>query len=39
MIILIIPTIFYGIYPNGIINMIWQTTRMMYIFACGAPFL
>nr|YP_008474844.1 NADH dehydrogenase subunit 4 [Candida saraburiensis]AGS44052.1 NADH dehydrogenase subunit 4 [Candida saraburiensis] len=32
MIVLIIPTIYYGIYPNGIINMVWQGVRLMYIF-------
>nr|YP_004733529.1 NADH dehydrogenase subunit 4 [Candida frijolesensis]ADK72542.1 NADH dehydrogenase subunit 4 [Candida frijolesensis] len=32
MISLIIPTIWYGLFPNGIINMIWQSTRLLYIF-------
>ncbi|YP_008475025.1 NADH dehydrogenase subunit 4 (mitochondrion) [Candida oxycetoniae] len=29
---LIIPTIWYGIYPNGIINMIWSIPKLLYIF-------
>nr|YP_008474851.1 NADH dehydrogenase subunit 4 [Candida buenavistaensis]AGS44063.1 NADH dehydrogenase subunit 4 [Candida buenavistaensis] len=32
MIALIIPTIWYGIYPNGIINMVWQSPRLLYLF-------
>ncbi len=32
MIALIIPTLWYGLYPNGIINMIWQGSKLLYIF-------
>ena len=29
---LIIPTIWYGLYPNGIANMIWSIPKLLYIF-------
>lgn len=29
---LLIPTIWYGIYPNGIINIIWDIPKLLYIF-------
>nr|YP_008474995.1 NADH dehydrogenase subunit 4 [Candida tropicalis]AGS44273.1 NADH dehydrogenase subunit 4 [Candida tropicalis] len=32
MLSLIIPTIFYGVFPNGILNMTWQSTRLLYLF-------
>nr|YP_003434277.1 NADH dehydrogenase subunit 4 [Candida sojae]ABO27143.1 NADH dehydrogenase subunit 4 [Candida sojae] len=32
MLALIIPTIFYGIFPNGILNMTWQSSRLLYLF-------
>nr|YP_008475248.1 NADH dehydrogenase subunit 4 [Candida blackwelliae]AGS44557.1 NADH dehydrogenase subunit 4 [Candida blackwelliae] len=32
MILLIIPTIWYGLYPNGITNMIWNVSNLLYIF-------
>lgn len=32
MLALIIPTIFYGLFPNGILNMTWQSSRLLYLF-------
>nr|YP_003434127.1 NADH dehydrogenase subunit 4 [Candida maltosa]ABX10009.1 NADH dehydrogenase subunit 4 [Candida maltosa] len=32
MIALLIPTIWYGFFPNGIINMITQASNLLYIF-------
>nr|YP_008474916.1 NADH dehydrogenase subunit 4 [Candida tetrigidarum]AGS44160.1 NADH dehydrogenase subunit 4 [Candida tetrigidarum] len=32
MLALIIPTLWYGLFPNGIFNMTWQSTRLLYLF-------
>ncbi|YP_008474909.1 NADH dehydrogenase subunit 4 (mitochondrion) [Candida pseudojiufengensis] len=29
---LIIPTIFYGLFPNGIINIIWDINKLLYSY-------
>ncbi|CAK9442419.1 unnamed protein product (mitochondrion) [Lodderomyces beijingensis] len=34
---LIIPTIWYGLYPNGIINMLWSVPKLIYIFIIRIP--
>nr|YP_008578698.1 NADH dehydrogenase subunit 4 [Candida bohioensis]AGW07349.1 NADH dehydrogenase subunit 4 [Candida bohioensis] len=29
---LMMPTMYYGMYPNGMMNMLWQVPRLMYMF-------
>nr|YP_008475308.1 NADH dehydrogenase subunit 4 [Candida chauliodis]AGS44616.1 NADH dehydrogenase subunit 4 [Candida chauliodis] len=32
LVVLMVPTIWYGVYPNGLMNMIWDTSRLIYLF-------
>nr|YP_008475280.1 NADH dehydrogenase subunit 4 [Candida gigantensis]AGS44569.1 NADH dehydrogenase subunit 4 [Candida gigantensis] len=32
MIALLIPTLWYGLFPNGILNLVWQGPRLLYLF-------
>nr|YP_008578732.1 NADH dehydrogenase subunit 4 [Candida prachuapensis]AGW07367.1 NADH dehydrogenase subunit 4 [Candida prachuapensis] len=32
MLVLIMPTMYYGMYPNGMLNMMWQSGDLLYVF-------